>query len=118
MMFDEYVFLVMETQHDQATDKALQKAVQKHMKCAGTLFVQSKLVHTFLSKLIFSQIIFFLTQKPKVLNILSRDWFIYIGYFWRGDKNPSKGSSAFFQTSGVPKRSKKENRRGLLWQQW
>ena len=57
MMFDEYVFLVMETQHDQATDKALQKAVQKHMKCAGTLFVQSKLVHTFLLKLIFIQII-------------------------------------------------------------
>ena len=57
MMFDEYVFLVMETQHDQATDKALQKAVQKHMKCAGTLFVQFKLVHAFLFKLIFIQII-------------------------------------------------------------
>lgn len=35
MMFDEYVFLVMETQHDQVTDKTLQKAVQKYMKCAG-----------------------------------------------------------------------------------
>lgn len=42
MMFDEYVFLVMETQHDQVTDKTLQKAVQKYMKCAEEIKTQAK----------------------------------------------------------------------------
>lgn len=34
-MLDEYAFLVIETQQEAETEKALQKAVQKHMKTAG-----------------------------------------------------------------------------------
>lgn len=37
IMFDEYAFLVFETQEEQETEKELQKKVQRHMKNAGTL---------------------------------------------------------------------------------
>ncbi|XP_070566818.1 DNA-binding protein RFX6-like isoform X2 [Ptychodera flava] len=42
MMFDEYVFLVMETQQNQLDEADLQKNIQKHMKTAGEISTKAK----------------------------------------------------------------------------
>ncbi|XP_021360165.1 DNA-binding protein RFX6-like [Mizuhopecten yessoensis] len=42
MMFDEYVFLVMETQQDQAKEDILQRNVQRHMKNAEEINMNAK----------------------------------------------------------------------------
>ncbi|KAL3842713.1 hypothetical protein ACJMK2_020701 [Sinanodonta woodiana] len=43
MMFDEYVFLVMETQQEQELEKELQQTLQKHMRNAEEIKMQPKL---------------------------------------------------------------------------
>ncbi|XP_077978702.1 DNA-binding protein RFX6-like [Glandiceps talaboti] len=43
MMFDEYVFLVIETQQNQIDETSLQQNVRKHMKTAGEISTKAKI---------------------------------------------------------------------------
>ena len=42
MMLDEYVFLVMETKHNQDKENVLQKAMKKHLKVDEVICTEAK----------------------------------------------------------------------------